>query len=315
MIDFIKINDLSIGLDIQNYLDFEMKFIEQTGEILVNKKKSANLKNLIFTIVPEGRFVKVQGSLHKFSNNGERNNDRFTFERFQEVCADLKEYIAPNDIINNLEFGVNICTPFNPSDFIKNLLAHRKKQFNKTLNPGKSIAQAEYSQFILKIYDKSLHQGPMGANILRIELKYLTMQKLFKDRLKWKDLSKPETWHYLGSVLQKKFGEVTYYDPSIDLKSLSESDRKIIEKGHNPIFFENLSGPHASRIRKQYQNLISKHDKKFKILPELLTQEINEVVKSYHFSTLDNEMPILTDFYELVKSYPLLYGNISPSVI
>ena len=214
-----------------------------------------------------------------------------------------------------MEFGVNIKTPFNPSAFIKNLIAHRKKPINKTIKEGMEYASCEYNQNVIKIYNKGLQQGPQGSFILRIEAKYLKMQKLFKNGLKWSDLNNPDTWLYLGAVLQKKFSEVIYYDPSINLKLIPESDRLIIVKGHNPIFWENLSGPHTSRIRKQYQNLIKKHGTMFKNLPELLNQEINEVVKSYHYSPIENKTPYYTEITEMVKSYPLLYGNNSPMAI
>ena len=90
MIDYFKINNLLIGLDIQALLDFEIKVNENTGEQYFHKKKSANLNNLIFTITPGNRFVKVQGSLHKFANNGTRNNDRFTLTGSLKLLNNLK---------------------------------------------------------------------------------------------------------------------------------------------------------------------------------------------------------------------------------
>jgi hypothetical protein len=315
MIDYFKINNLLIGLEIQALIDFEIKVNENTGEQYLHKKKSANLNNLIFTITPGNRFVKVQGSLHKFANNGTRNNDRFTFDRFTEVAEQLEKYINPDDLINVLEFGVNIKTPFDPSDFIKNLISHRKKPINKTIKEGMEYSSCEYNQNVIKIYNKGLQQGPQGSFILRIEAKYLKMQKLFKNGLKWSEIRKPETWEYLGTVLQKKFSEVIFYDPSIKLKQIPESDRLIIEKGHNPIFWENLSGPHVSRIRKQYQNLIQKHGTMFNNLLELLNQEINAVVKSYQFSAIENKTSFQPEITQMVNSYPLLYGNNSPIAI
>ena len=315
MFDYFKINNLLIGLEIQTKLDFGIIVNQNTGEEYLTRKKSANLNNLIFTITPGNRFVKVQGSLHKFANNGTRNNDRFTFDRFIKVAEDLKDFISPDDIINVLEFGVNIKTPFDPSDLIKNLISHRKKPINKTIKEGMVYSSCEYTQNILKIYNKGLQQGPEGSFILRIEAKYLKMQKLFKNGLKWSDLSKPETWLYLGTVLEKKFKEVIYYDPSINLKLIPESDRQIIEKGHNPIFWENLTGLYIYRIRKQYQDLIKKHGTMFKNLPELLNQEINETVKSYHYSPIENKTLNYPEITQTVKSYPLLYGNNSPMAI
>ena len=300
-------------MDIQALLDFEIKVNENTGEQYLHKKKSANLNNLIFTITPGKKFVKVQGSIHKFANNGTRNNDRFTFDRFTEVAEQLEKYINPDDNINVLEFGVNIKTPFDPSDLIKNLIAHRKKQINKTIKPKMVYSSCEYTQNVFKIYNKGLQQGPEGSFILRIEAKYLKMENLFKNGLKWSDLSKPETWFDLGTILKKKFSEVIYYDPSIDLKQIPESDRLIIEKGHNPIFWENLSGPHVSRIRKQYQNLIQKHGTLFNNLPQLLNQEINEVVNSDRKLITKKDNSIFINSETMVNSDILLYRQFSPT--
>ncbi|MDO9339330.1 MAG: hypothetical protein Q7T72_02235, partial [Bacteroidales bacterium] len=308
MFDYFKINNLSIGLRIQDLLDFERKFNERTGEIL-NKKKSAIWKNLIITITTGPRsFVKLQGSLHRFANNGELNNDRFTFERFiKEVAELLNKIISPDDLINVLEFGVNIKTPFNPSIFVKNVISYGKTSFNKTIKPGMVYSSCEKTQYIIKIYDKGLQQGPEGSFILRIEAKYLKMENLFKSGLKWSDLSKPKTWFDLGAILEKKFSEVVYFDPSINLKQIPETERLIIEKGHNPIFWENLSGPHASRIRKHYQNLIKKHGIMFKNLPELLNQEINEVVNSDQKLRFKKDNSFSVNYETMVNSDTLLY--------
>lgn len=312
MIDYIKINNLLIGPKIQNLLDFEIKVNQQTGEELTAKKKSAYLKNLVFTITPGERYAKVRGSIHKYSNNGDSNNNRFTFEMFLRVADELKEYISPDDIINILEFGVNIHTPFDPSVFINNLIAHLNKPFNKTINPGIEYSQVEYSHFVLKIYNKGLQQGPKGSNILRVEVKYLKMQRLFENGLKWSDLSNLKTWGYLGEALQKKFNEVIYYDPSINLNQVPEREREVIKRGNNPFYWKSLSGPHVSRMRKQYQNLIKKYGNGFNILPDLLNNEIKEVVNCSHFSTPENLRIISTHFIEMVNCSPLLYGNISP---
>jgi len=312
MIDFIKIGNLLIGSKIQKLLDFEIPTIENTGEVLTKKKKTARKKNLIFTITPGGRFVKFQGSIHKYANGGERNNDRFTFDRFLTIYDELKECISPDDQVNVIEFGVNIHLPFSPSLFIKNLISHRDKQFYKEMDQGMEFSKVGYNHFLIKIYNKGLQQGPKGTNILRVEVKYLKMQKLFPDGLKWSDLTKIDTWSYLGNIIRNKFNDIIYYDPSIDLKQVPAEERTVIEKGHNPIFWENQTGPHVSRRRKQYQNLIKKHGKMFNNFSELLEQEIKEVVKSYHYSDAGYKNIISSDFDEVVKSSPLLYSNFSP---
>jgi hypothetical protein len=311
MIDYVKINNLAIGQKIQDLIDFEVKVNQRTGEEYSNRKKSAYKKNLVFTITPGERYAKFQGSVHKYANGGELNNDRFTLERFLMVISDLREYVSPDDIINVLEFGINIKTPFDPTVFINNTIIHLKNPINKTLTSEKIYSQTEYSNYVLKIYNKGIQQ-PSGDFILRIEVKYLKMQRLFPEGLKWSDLGKSETWNSLGQEIIKKFSGVIYYDPSIKLKTLPTKDGEFIEKGRNPIFWQDLSGPHVSRIRKQYQTLIKQHGKLFNSLPSLIEQELKEVVKCSHFSDSEKSGTKTGQFPEMVNCYPLLYGNISP---
>ena len=300
------------GPQIQDLLDFELKVNHRTGEELYNRKRSSYLKNLVFTVTPGDRFVKVAGSLHKFANDGDFNNDRFTFDRFILVTDVLSNYISDDDLINVIEFAVNLKVDFNPTDFIKNLICHLKKPFNKSIRSGISYSQVEYKHYLIKIYDKGLQQ-PSGSNILRIELKYLRMQKLSADGLKWRELRKIETWMNFGDILKKKFAEVIYYDPSINLEELPSKDLQFIKDGRNPFYWSDLTGPHVSRTRKQYQTLIKRYGKQFNHLAELIDQEIKELVKSYHYVDNQIDMKKSVRNRRMVKSYPLLYGTISPT--
>lgn len=312
MIDFIKINDLSIGPQIQDLLDFEVKVNQSTGEELTDRKKSAYLRNLVFTVTPGGRYAKVQGSLHKFSNGGNLNNDSFSIVKFLKVAEELSQYVSDQDLVNVLEFGVNLETPFSPSQFIDNLIAHLKKPFNKTRKQGMNYAQCEYAHFILKIYDKSLQQPkPTGENILRIEVKYLRMQKIFPQGLSWSALKDISTWNYLGGILRKKFSEVVFFDPSIHLKDLPSRDADILKEGRNTFYWQDLKGPHADRTRKNYQRLIRTHGKKFNNLQEILDQEIKELVKSFRNFNQSESMKNKG----LVNSSTLLYATFSPTEI
>lgn len=316
MIDYFKINDLQKGMAIQELLDFEIKVNDKTGELLQNRKKSAHLRNLVFTITPGNNpKAKVQGSLHKFYNQGLLNNDTFTIEKFNKVAEDLEPYISPGDKINVLEFGINIETPFLPSLFIENLIASGKRQFNKIQNPGINFSEAVYNQYYLKIYDKGTHQGPPDKNILRIEAKYRKMENLFKNGLTWSNLGNPLTWEYLAKVLKQKFNEVIYWDPSINIYEVKEPDRSILERGHNPIFWINLSGPHVSRERKKFQLLIIKHGSIFKDLPQLFEMELAGLVNSDHYFRHKKDSSLSTNYENVVNSVPLLYSHYSPPMI
>ena len=48
------------------------------------------------------------------------------------------------------------------------------------------------------------------------------------------------------------------------------------------------------------------------ILPKLLKQEIDAVVKSYQFLPEENNTSFHSEISEMVKSYPLLNGHYSP---
>lgn len=314
MIDYFKIINLKIGSEIRSRIFFESKLIEPTGEILTNKRNNAYYRNIIFTLTPGDRFAKVGGSLHKLSNGGEYNNDRFTFAKFRQVYEDMSRFISPDDIINVLEFGVNIQTQFNPTDFIKNLLSHAKTQFNKISRPGMEYSECVHTHYSIKIYNKGLQQ-PNGMYILRVEVRQTRMQKLFPDGLKWSQLANLKTWEYLGEVIKEKFSEVIYYDPSINLNRLPEKERQIIERGHNPTYWQNNKSAHADRERKQFQDLIKKHGSKFNSLPDLISQEVSELVKSYHYSEPEDSTQKETSFNPLVKSYPLLSCTNSPTPI
>ena len=185
MIDFIKVEELANKDRIRELLDFGMeltreevvncvgpegqKHIKESFEsgIVVNKttgelsqrKRHARLKGLIFTLIPGGRGMRMQGSLHKFSNGGEKNNDRFTFDDFLAVAEELEDYISPRDRINVIEIGLNVRTPYPPGHFLKSLICHKGNRFNLIDLWDEKRAEAWHKQYRIKIYDKSLHQG------------------------------------------------------------------------------------------------------------------------------------------------------------
>lgn len=292
MIDFIKINNLIKGRDVRNLLDFDVLVNEKTGEMYSGRKRSACHKNLIFTYVPGVGQVKLQGSIHKFANDGETNDDRFDLNRFIQVSDELVNYISPDDRINVIEFGVNVETPFNPSLLIKNLIASTNKPFKSDIRSGRCSSQAEYSQYIVKIYDKGLQQRELKKFILRFEVKVLKMGAFFKTGLTWGDLSKKETWETMGNILEKKFSEIVYFDPHLQAKKIPLKELAIIENGNNPFYWRDLKGPHVSRIRKNYISLIEKYGNTFSGINRLIKSEVELLVNPdrSETSTIDQEV-------------------------
>ncbi len=256
--------------------------------------------------------MKMQGSVHKFSNGGEKNNNRFTFDRFTQIAEELKDYITPEDRINVIEIGLNVQTPFPPRHFLNNLISHKKTGFNFYTSPNQQRAEAPHTQYRVKIYDKGLQQG--GENLLRVEVRVCRMQWLkgsFPNGLTWGDLQKPETWEILGQYLIRAFAEVIYFDPTVKTANLTPSEIKVIEEGNNPIFWKNLKGSHPERHRKRFQSLIRKHGSKYGVIEELIRDELARVLPQkvadfYQNATVTNDQQVISTFHKVAETYPLL---------
>lgn len=105
-IDFIK----AVGHGCSHLLENDLlnfSIVEHdNGEIT---KQIAKLDNLKFELNSTG-YLKLTGSLHKYSNQGYHNHNQFTFDDLKEVLNELKnlfELDLTKMYIKNLEIGVN----------------------------------------------------------------------------------------------------------------------------------------------------------------------------------------------------------------
>jgi len=324
MIDGINIT-LSITPDrIRQLLDFTGFHSETTGEVLHHRKPTAEKFGLLFIIAGKIPAVKVKGSVHKFANKGKHNSDRFTLSQFKEVVSDLSQEISPLDQVHGIEFGVNLNTPFDPSLLIRNLLAIRGQRFNLIDIPGQCYAESKFSQYVVKIYNKSLQYG-LNHWVLRIELNYFRLARLFPDGLTWGQLSEPEIWQYLGKVLLAMFEEVIYWDPAIDLTNIPERDKLALKQGHNPLYWEELKREdHPERKRKSFQGLMGKYGTTFSGIPDMIRHEIDEIIdiptpailaQCYQFAGQENSISLSGTYENMAQCYPLLSCNNAPTYL
>jgi len=322
MIDGINIT-LSISPDqIQQLLDFTGFHSETTGEILHHRKPTAEKFGLLFIIAGKKPAVKVKGSVHIFANKGKHNYDRFTLSRFREVVSDLSQEISPLDKVHGIEFGVNIETSFDPSLWIRNLVAIRGQRFNLTDKPRKCYAESKFSQIVVKIYDKG-KQNSLNRWVLRIELNYYKLARLFPNGLTWKELSDPETWRYLGVKLIELVEEVIFMDPTIDLTKVPERDQMTLKDGHNPLFWERLQRKdRPDRKRKLFQGLVAKHGTNFTGIPDMIRQEIDQLIdiptpakmaQCYQFVDQKKDTSFSGSYEKMEQRYPLLTCNNEPT--
>ncbi|NBB23499.1 hypothetical protein GVN20_29440, partial [Runella sp. CRIBMP] len=266
MFDGIKILNALTDIEAlkQNpLLYWQLHVPERTGAIESQTAEYANLRFII-----KGNFVNVQGSLHKYANEGTHNYNDFGADQVAVTIAKLREQfgISENSLLNNVEFGVNVCTPFAPKKFLERLICHKGRPFIKIVDDGINYYQCQHEHFILKIYDKGT-QYRQTENLLRFEVKVLKMQFLGTKGVSIKtlgDLTNPSNYERLGAILRAYFDEILFDEPEIAAKTLKQAQRELLDTGRNPKTwarpqredFEN--GTHYERARKEQTRRLNK---------------------------------------------------------
>ncbi|MDL2303079.1 hypothetical protein LJC28_01660 [Dysgonomonas sp. OttesenSCG-928-D17] len=171
----------------------------------------------------------IDGSLHKFKNNGVHNADDFEYSDLKQVIEDLYNELGINPscaAIKSLEIGINIKLPYNPLMFIDSIVKHGRK----LPEVGDTGVKIPYQQYEIKIYSKSQqNQIFRNGNILRFEVKFKKMCKARKELGKveyLEDLLSPAFWCYSRNYLYKVLNSLSV----IDIKSLVYSNIPMGEK-------------------------------------------------------------------------------------
>lgn len=192
MIDFVKYqlkNYDPAQLECSSLLDFHYKVNRSTGEL--GSYCNAYYKGLEFKIYEPTsannyKRVTVEGSLHKYWNNGAHNFNDFGIIQIFEVLNDIKlkfNIIAECCILKTIELGVNIIPPQITKQILKDchLLKTDSLKWIYTNDEGNYI-QVKNSNHINKLYDKKTHYANKGFSItneiMRIEKKYTRMFEL-----------------------------------------------------------------------------------------------------------------------------------------
>ncbi|MBI9056747.1 MAG: hypothetical protein JEZ01_03140 [Labilibaculum sp.] len=259
MIDYIKVQLQGVNiseLKENKYLNFIGEFDEATGEIL---KGRAKYRGLLFQIFPS-EYVLVQGSLHKYWNNGEHNYNDFNIVSILNVLKDIKDKfnITPHQMdLKGLELGVNITTTHDTKQILKSCFIHCSEPFKwcNVQNNGQYI-QAKHSQYLIKIYNKAKQYRDKGYNIeseiLRFEIKYRKMEKLKRlGIVNLQDLLDYKLENFV-SVLVEEWQRILFYDFTI------KSDSKLLLKYNNPIYWQELLERKTRSSFKKHKRQLSK---------------------------------------------------------
>lgn len=268
-------------LEQSSFLDFHLKINEKTGEI--GKYKKAYFRGLEFKIFepttanPEQR-ITVEGSLHKYWNNGAHNFNDFGIIEVKQVFADLQKKfnIKPEKcILRQLEIGVNINPPAKTGTILKQCLMHKTDRFKWISTPDEgNYIQAQHQRHIFKLYDKKTHYTNKGFNIqdevLRIEIKYRKMHDLNRKGIKTlADLLKYGLENFSCDLL-KQWQNVIFYD----FKALQGS--KYEHQYSNPNYWENLNYENLKYHRANLNRITEVNPENSKIkIAELIEQKAN----------------------------------------
>jgi len=269
MIDFIKfelINSDVGKLEANPYLEFKTLVSTETGEI--SRFKQAYYKSLKFTIIQPFDSVKdtstitVEGSLHKFWNNGKHNFNDFGKKEISEVLQELQEKfgITPdNCVLKQLELGLNINppAPYSTKAILDGCFLHKTKPFKSTfVRDEGEYKQARHQQYIIKIYNKRKHYVSKGyeinTEILRFEVKITRMRYLHKNSIYslW-DLINIFDFSKCLRLVRKEWNKVLFYD----FEALRNNKNE--KRYSNPIYWENLKYSDLKYHRNNLNNIVN----------------------------------------------------------
>jgi hypothetical protein len=282
LIDYIKYElekPNIIKFEHNPFLEFETKVSTRTGEL--GTYSHAYYKSLEFKIFeptvanPTGR-ITVEGSLHKYWNNGGHNFNDFNNLDIDEVLNDLSEKfgIQPTECnLKQLEIGLNLFPPFPTETILRCCLMHKTDLFKwiYTKDEGNYI-QVKHGHYYIKIYDKQKHYVNKGFTvpneIMRFEIKYKREQ--IANTLKKKGVIKLQDvldfgLHNFKPMLLKEWKNVLFYDFTT-LENTRYKDRY-----SNPNFWVNLKAQNL----KYHRNILNKITNSN---PENLKKKISDLI-------------------------------------
>ncbi|MGJ8685766.1 MAG: hypothetical protein ACSHWW_14135 [Nonlabens sp.] len=308
MIDYIKLKidscDVKLLLENSN-LEFRRTVSEKTG--LLDNKTICEYHHCKITIY-DCNVVIFQGSIHKLHNSitgieapnkkSQINYKGFNGNQFNYTQIDFtRNHLAnlfnvPTNqmILQNVEYGQNLTTSFDPQTFITGLLMYMGKAFDYNYNGY--YAQSKHSQYIIKVYNKG-NQYNMQFNTLRLEIKVTKMQCQKKEigLSTMADIT-TETLDKAFKFLFKILNKVLYYDNSIIKTNLSKIDKARIKDYSNPRYWTKLKPSKRDTKKKLLSNIIRNNSDNLK--EQLLEQLENNRVTFYQLLEIAPEVILYT---------------------
>lgn len=259
MIDGIKILNLKTRLTAPVFADFiqATKNVNSAGEIISQFAQRDGLEFLI-----KNDNIKLNGSLHKYYNAGRHNHNDFSYDNICSVLNTLETVykIDLNSELNNVEYGVNIITTFNPDRFINSLIMHTGEQFkpfNVSTDKECSGKECEHINYCIKIYNKQ-KQYILPDNVLRCEIKVIKMRYFEDNGISLKtlsDLKNINIYSKMQALLTATINDCLIYDIDRSLQGINTKERIILSEGRNFHYWQDLKKECKTNRKKYYSTL------------------------------------------------------------
>lgn len=177
----------------------------------------------------------MNGSLHKYHNQGKDNADDFRYTDLISTLYRLAEELAINPEITQLsrvEFGVNIKLP-DPNGTTDSVILFR----NNTGEVNKLGRFFEFSNYVFKVYRKD-------DDVLRVEVKVNRLQHLKQKGIlisTLSDLLNKSVLNGLKRVLMDTFKDcMIIHVPEKNLRELNDTDARRYAEYTNPLFWNKI---------------------------------------------------------------------------
>jgi len=323
MIDGIKIMNLIVNileLISNDLLTFTGNYNTETGEVY-KYPLYAKYRGLDFKIkdnskqrkknpaIQQNIYVHLDGSLHKYWNNGQHNYNDYFFTDLQQTIDELRENLKINtdrSLLNNLEFGVNIQTKYTFEDVSRSIVDYKGEPFHPFTMTGAKGIECETDNFYIKIYDKG-HQYDQPGNLLRIEIKVRKM-KFFADRgIKINSLSSLLNYSEiikLKGAIRGIFDDILFTDYNIPQNKLTPANRLVLSQGGNQKYWEHLK-PKSKDFKKGNKDEYEKKRKKY----QNERKYFKNLVAKYSTSPIQKDISILienkcNELLKIVDKFP-----------
>ena len=224
----------------------------------------------------------IQGSLHKFANQGEHNYDDFTYSRLTDTLDHIgKEFSLDLSKckLQNLEVGLNIVPCLKTQELLENIVIHKGEEFKHVSMKSGNYRQAIHTAYYLKAYDKALHYN-LPDPLFRWEIKMMRSVMIKRHDVTYlSDLYDKRNLERLLKDLINKWQETLVLDPTIRPTGMTGSEYDKLKTWMYTDYWlklrKNYSGDKRhlfTKELKQYKNIVHYHS-------DNIQQQIAEILK------------------------------------